>query len=123
MKSAKIIIADTEKGLVNMGRGFINKSDALRQIGEAKEKFAPTQGGEAYKEKREGISIAMRVIANTEPYPVRADIKGEWIMPTNGEDGRIYRECSVCRRSVLYGWLYEFCGHCGANMRKLDKKG
>lgn len=100
---------------------YIDKFAALGDIAKQKEIHAPTTGGQKYKDIRLGFSIAMKVISNAPAVPVRRVIKAEWIMPTNGEDGRTYRCCTNCKENVLYAWLYDFCPHCGADMRKDEK--
>ncbi len=56
---------------------------------------------------------------------VRENVKGEWIEYDSGYGIMAYR-CSICGKTTLgakqydlYGneYVYEFCSHCGADMR------
>lgn len=87
---------------------LINQQEALDALNKQAEEMSHWH--ERYAEQRKGILTAVRIVSDIKPK------RGKWYIENNGFV--VLDVCDQCMRSVRHvAPFYDFCPHCGADMR------
>lgn len=97
-----------------MDEKYIPLSAALKAFEDVEDLYSPEQGNTRYSP-----TDVEEILNGVEPANVRPVVRGEWNKSYADHEAfgvrPFFRYCSECHESTVYP--YNFCPHCGADMR------